>query len=367
MTKVLHLIETDEPGGAETVLVEIADRCRDEYDSIGLVLKEGWTSEQLRARGIPVIHHPLRHPFDVGWVARMVRLIRRYNVGVIHSHEFTTNVYATAAARVAGVPIICVTHGKNYYPDRLYRRIACRLVARLADRFIAVSDDLAGFISARIGIPASGIMTLPNGIDTDRFTPSPREPGLRAVLGLEADDYVLIVVAALFEMKGHRDLLQAVGLLRDEMPDLRVLLVGDGSYRTSLEALVGELHIDDRVGFLGHRNDIPDLLRLSDLFVLPSYSEGMPISILEAMASGVPVVATNVGGVGEVITSGITGHLVAPGDPAALAGKIVECHRHPEAMAAMAENARASVVERFSMKTMMARYKALYRELLEAD
>lgn len=365
LCKVMHTIETSEPGGAETILVQIADGLRNEYDPQGLLLTEGWTSSELKVRGIPVYLNQLRRSFDLGWVQRTVRLIREKNIKLLHSHEFTSNSYALLAARVAGVPVICTAHGKNYYPDQFYRRQAYRLVARYSNKFVAVSEDLKSFLVDRIGISENKIVVVHNGIDTEKFKGSNfNRVEIRRDMGLMPQDYVIVVVAALFEMKGHKDLLKSISKLGDIQQKLKVLFIGDGPYKKQLVRLTRKLGLENKIVFTGFRDDIAELLSASDLFVLPSYSEGLPISVLEAMSVGLPVIATDVGGMREIITDGETGYLVPAKDVDALAMTIRWCIENKNTIDEISSAGSAYVRAKFSMENMLVNYRRIYCELL---
>lgn len=363
--KVIHTIETGEPGGAENILVQIANGLRDEYEPAGVVLEKGWTSTELERLKIPVVHLPLARSFDLSWALRLRDYIRKNNIRLIHAHEFTSNAYSLVAARLAGIPVICTVHGKNYYPERYYRRVAYRQAARFADAFIAVSGDLRDFLVSRVGIPRSRITVIHNGIDTAIFNRDNFDRRrLREALQIPDDAYVVIVVAALFEMKGHRDLIAALGMLKDAARKLCVLFVGDGPYKSRLQELAAAIDNGVSIRFLGFRNDIAELLAVSDLSVLPSYSEGLPVSVLEAMSSGMPVIATDVGGLREVIRDGENALLVPPAQPTVLAEKIGLCMRDRPLVERLARRARADVIDAFAIESMLDSYRKLYRKLI---
>ncbi len=363
--KVIHAIETGEPGGAEAILVQLAISLSDGYEPIGLVMEEGWTSRELTSRGILVECIPLEKSFDLSWVAKAVRFIKENNVELIHSHEFSCNVYLTLAAKIARVPVICTAHGKNYYPERYYRRFAYRRVAAMADSFVAVSQDLKDFIVDAIGIKPKRINVVLNGVNIDQFEQKQYDSEkIRAELSLAENNFVIVVVAALFEMKGHKDLMQALSLLGEQGKSVKLLFVGDGYYRSNLMALSKQLGLDDKINFLGFRSDVAQILAASDLFILPSYSEGLPVSVLEAMAAKVPVIATRVGGLGELINDGVNGYLVEPKAAEQLADKIKYCIDSPASAEAISKAAYTLVNKQFSGEAMLEQYLAIYRKLL---
>jgi len=347
--------------------VQLADSLRDEYEPLGLVMEKGWTSAELEKRNILVECIPLEKSFDVSWVTQAVKFIKKNNVKLIHSHEFSCNAYLTIAAKIARVPIICVAHGKNYYPEKYYRRFAYRRVAAMAEAFVAVSNDLKDFIVDAVAIPPKRIQVIHNGIDIDQFERKQYDSKkIRAELKLQPDDYVIIVVAALFEMKGHKDLLQAMSQCSAHEKQIKLLFVGDGDYRSELVKLTKQLNLENTVVFAGFRSDVAHMLAISDLFILPSYSEGLPVSVLEAMAARVPVIATRVGGLAELIDHGVNGYLVAAKAPQQLADTIKSIIASPVSVDDIREAAYALVCESFGSHAMLEQYRKIYRRLISA-
>lgn len=365
--KILHLIETTEPGGAETVFAELASCRDDQFHSVGGVLASGWASQALGARGTSVHYFPLDRSFDIFWIGKLVSFIRREQIDLIHAHEFTMNCYASLAAQRAGVPIVCTVHGKNYYSDRLYRRAAYRWVARRAGAFVAVSADLKTFLMQRVGIAGEQISVVHNGIDTRRFkTSAEQRITSRRRLECDANAFVVLVVAALFAVKGHDELLRAMPSLIHRRPDTLLLLAGEGPMEPTLRSLARELGIEQHVRFLGFRSDVPDLLAAADAFVLPSHSEGLPICIIEAMAADVPVIATAVGGVPEIIRDEENGLLVPDRSPDRLACAILRVATEPDLAPQLCRLAQRTVSNEFSFTRMVDAYHGIYRGLLNS-
>ncbi len=364
--KVLHIIETPGTGGAERVLVDIATRLPSGFTSIGVMMCESWTGRELARHGIPVTVMPLRRSFDAGWPLRFARFIREQGVDLVQSHEFTASVYATAGARLAGIPIVCTTHGKNYWPFARYRRMAYRWTAGNAAAFVAVSRDLGGFISQTLGISGERVTVIRNGIDTDGF---PRDPvaraRVRADLGVQDQQVLVLACGELAEVKGHEVLLRALPGIIAAHPGVLVAIAGDGPLRSRLEAVARETGIAANVRFLGFRRDVPALLNAADLFVMPSLSEGLPLAILEAMAAKVPIVATAVGGVPELIQPGRTGWLVPAGDGAALAAGLSDAltggvASHRDIVVAAAQLCR----EQYALSATVNAYADCYRRAM---
>jgi glycosyltransferase involved in cell wall biosynthesis len=359
--RVVHVIETPGPGGAEKVLVDVATGLPSSYESFGLMLCESWTGRELTTRGVPVSVMPLQKAFDTSWPVRFAKYLREHRIGLVHSHEFTGNCYAAAGARLAGVPIVCTTHGKNYWPYRFYRRQAYRWVCNNAHAFVAVSTDLAQFAAATLGVKSNRVRIVRNGIDTRAFEPDTilREQ-TRDRLMLQPSELLILSVGELTEVKGHEYLLRAFARMKGQSSNLTLAIAGDGPLRAHLESLASESGIAARVKFLGHRRDIKALLNAADVFVMPSLSEGLPLAILEAMAIGLPIIATAVGGVPEVIKSGETGWLVQPQQPEALASTLCNVLQNESERRRIGNSAQVLCRRDYALDATIRDYVRLY-------
>jgi glycosyltransferase involved in cell wall biosynthesis len=363
MTKrVLHLIESSGPGGAETVLMKlVAALDRAKYRSVVCLLKDGWLHGQLRARGFDTVILPQSKGLSPGWIPRCVNLARREKIDLLHAHEFAMNTYGSIVSRLTGIPIITTVHGKAYYGEKWRRRAAYRFAARQS-RMVAVSEDIKNFLIDRVGIKGRDLTTIRNGIDIDAYSRAHSENGNNGA-GRGQCGPVIGTVGNLYPVKGQTYLLKAIAAVAQSFPDVTCLIAGRGQLLGALQAETARLGIGDRVHFLGFRQDIPELLREMDIFVLPSLSEGLPLSALEAMAAGKPVIATDVGGTSEAVLDGRTGFLVPPEDPQALSDKITHLLRHRELAGCFGEAGRERVAQYFSLQTMTKRYEALYDEV----
>jgi glycosyltransferase involved in cell wall biosynthesis len=358
---VLHLIETSGPGGAEKLLLSlVAHLDASRYWSVACLLKRGWLSDQLAAQGVETIIVPQNGRLDTRWLRRVIEVIRRYGVNVLHAHEFAMNTYGSLVATITGVPIVTTIHGKNYYADKWRRRLAYRLVSRLS-YMVAVSADIKRHLAEKVGVREDRVITIPNGIDLSAYDSqrSHREE-VRRTLGVDNGTLLLGAIGNLYPVKGHTYLLRAVALLHGGGLPVKLVIAGRGALLDDLRAETTRLGIARDVAFLGFREDVPALLPALDVFVLPSLSEGLPLSALEAMATGMPVVATRVGGAPEVVAHGESGLLVPPADPTALAEavRVVLCDR--EVARRFAETGRRIVETRFSLARMLGQYEALY-------
>lgn len=233
----------------------------------------------------------------------------------------------------------------------------------MVDQFVTVSRDLARWLVEDIGLPRSKVLTICNGVDTHRFCPGGRQVA-RAALGIGPEAIVIGTVARLDPVKDQAGLLRAFSRVADD-PRALLLLAGDGPCRPELETTVSELGLDGRVRLLGERDDVPSVLAAMDVFVLCSIGEGISNTILEAMATGLPVVATRVGGNPELVVDGETGFLVEPRSPAALAAPLRRYLEDPGLLAHHGRSARDLAEAEFSLERMVGAYEQLYERLLD--
>ncbi len=365
MKTILHLIETSGPGGAERMLISLVEALpKHEYRSLICLLKEGWLNDDLRRRGFETVIIPQPRTVDVNWLWAVCHLVRDRRVDLMHSHEFAMNTYASLVSLITGIPQIATVHGKNYYYKRWDRRLAYRFVARNG-RMVAVSEDCRRFLSDNVGIPLENILTIYNGVSTERYEQSsPIRAEIRSALGVTMDQPVIGTVGNLYPVKGQTFLVQAMSMIVRHKPDCRLIIAGRGELESELRKEAQKLGIERNVLFLGYRADIPELLQAMDVFVLPSNSEGLSLSILEAMAAGKPVVATAVGGNPEIILDGKTGYLVSPGNVDALAERIMYLLENPTSARAIGQRSHVHVMQEFSLSRMVNEYLSQYGELL---
>lgn len=360
---VAHLIETDGPGGAERVVVYLVSRLAT-YGIHNVVLLpaqgEGWLAAQLPQGRVQVVPVPLLGvPLLTSF--RAVRdALRAHRPAVAHSHEFTMGVLGAAAGRWLGIPHVLTMHGGRYYMTQLHRRLALALSASVSARVVAVSQTVAAQLAEDLIPQPRRIQTIPNGIPD---MPDVR-PTLRQELGVPADARLIVTVGNLYAVKGHADLLQALAAVAAHVPwPVHLAIAGRGPEEAALRELARSLGLSDRVHLLGLRNDIPNVLRSADVFVLPSRSEALPLALLEAMRAARAIVATEVGEIPRALQDGEAGLLARPGDVAGLAAALRHLVTNPAAAQALAERARAVAAERYDIDRMAERYLALYQEV----
>jgi glycosyltransferase involved in cell wall biosynthesis len=320
------------------------------------------TLEQLAAAGVRFLGLGRRRKLDVWTWATLERFLRRERVQVLHAHKFGSNVWGTLVGRMARVPVILAhEHTWSYEGQPLRRLLDRELVARGADVFIAVSrEDQRRMIEVE-RIDPGRTLFIPNGVPA---SPGPSGHDVRAELGIDATVPVIGTVGSLRAQKAHHVLLRATVELARDRPGIQVLIAGDGPERESLGRLAAELGVADSVRFLGARGDVPDVLRALDVAVCSSDFEGSPLAVMEYMDAALPIVATSVGGVPDLIEHGVHGLLVAAEDPRALARAIAEMLSDPDRAREMGARARERRRREFDIDTLVHRLEDLYRELL---
>lgn len=362
--QVLHSLNV---GGGEVLAKAIALQAEEAIRPVFALLDElGILGQELKENGYTVKVLGRQPGFDIGCASRLRQFVRQESVSLIHAHQYGPLLYS-AAARLPGrrVPILFTEHGRDSPDFRRPKRVwANRLLLARHDRFVAVGESVRRALVEFEGLPRERIDVIYNGCDLAAYDPRRvlREQK-RSDLGLGKDDFVVMQVARLNRLKDQPTALRAMQVLAGHISDARLIFVGDGEDRSALEELTRELQLADRVSFLGSRSDVPALLQAADVFLLSSVSEGIPLTLIEAMASGLPCVATNVGGVPEVATDGETGLLAAAGDHAGLADQLLRLASEPSLRKRMGEEGRRQAVEKYSASRMYGQYLHLFREM----
>jgi glycosyltransferase involved in cell wall biosynthesis len=299
-------------------------------------------------------------------VGRLSSVIARFRPDIVNSHLFRATAVAAPVARWHRARAVETYHGREGWrrpgPAGL-RFLPDRLIGRLLDGVIAVSEAARTFLIRGKGYRADRITVVPNGRDLSVYAPGPAREAARKELGLDLAVPLVGVVGRLEAQKGHAYLLDAWPAVVGEFPDARLVLVGDGSLRTALETQARAREVAGSVIFAGFRADVPRLLDAIDVLCLPSLYEGMPLTAIEASAMARPVVATAVDGTPEVVHDGVTGRLVPPADPAALARALGDVLREPEQARRMGRAGRALVLERFDLDRQVEATARVYRSL----
>jgi glycosyltransferase involved in cell wall biosynthesis len=361
--RVVHYVDSDVFGGSEEAALHLMaslDRARWEpvllYHADPRIarLVDGAERLGVRTHAVSRVSQGRR----IAGLLHLRRAIRAERPAIFHAHLSWPLAckYGVLAAWLAGVPAIVAT-AHLYVEPRGTRRPP--VMFRPIRRIIAVSDEVKARYAVELRVPARKLAVVRNGIRVP-LSVRPADPALRAELVRGRPDYVVLTPARLHEQKGHVFLLAAAA----EVPDATFVLAGDGPLRAELESRARELGVAERCVFLGHRSDVPDLLAAADLLVLPSLYEGLPVSVLEAMAAQRPVVATAIGGTDEAVTHEVAGLLVPPRDPIALASAIRRIRADPALAHRLAAAGRERVEREFSSEVMARKVMRIYDEVM---
>jgi sugar transferase (PEP-CTERM/EpsH1 system associated) len=317
----------------------------------------GVLAPKLEAMLVPVFCLDKQPGIRLGLIRRLRRVFGEIAPDVVHSHQIGGLLYAGPAARRARVPLVVHTeHGKENYAGSWRRRWLGRWSGRYAARFFCLSEDLAAAVRQSRIVSPDKIAVIRNGIDTRRFRPTGRGPALRRALGIPDHAPVVGTVARLTEVKRQDVLLRGFAKLRESLPGAHLLVVGDGPLAGTLRQLGTELGIDSNAHFVGEQAVPEAYYEVMDVFALTSRSEGMPQTIMEAFAAGVPVVASRVGGIPEMVENGRSGILFESGDETGLAGALGTVLGNTELAARIREAAKDRVEEKFHVRRMAAEY-----------
>lgn len=364
--RVLHLITSLPVGGAEDLVAAMVTgldprRFQVQAATIG---PPGSVGEELTRTGYPVLSLGLdlkRTPF-LRIVARVRALLREVKPEILHTHLYHPNLYGRLASLGMGLKGVVASVHNSYTRVKLHRCLWNFLLSGVTDKVLVSSPRVWRDVHTWDRVAAPRLEILPYGIRLNNLDDSLDPALVRSELGVSG--FVLGVVGRLEEQKGHRFLLAALPEIVREIPDLVVLLVGEGRENGNLKRQAKELGVGPLVSFLGTRRDLPRLFRAMDLFVQPSLWEGLPLTLLMAMGTGLPVVGTRVSGMTEVIEDGRNGRLVAPGDSQALGRVILELYHRPDLRRRMGQAARRTIVEKHSQEAMLQSLEQLYLQIM---
>lgn len=349
-----------DPGGTERQMTELIRRLDDARFRVHVVClrKEGGWLPKVTSRAASVVE------FRISGFARLATALqiwrfaqwcRRERIAVLHTCDFYSNIFGLVGGALARVPVR-IGSRRELNPDKTEGQIRLqRLAYRFASRVVANSPAAAAILRTE-GVPSSAVVMIPNGVDASAYPEKTDRSDVRTV----------ITVANLRPEKNHETLIAAAAQLASSCPNLRYQIVGDGSRRAALEKLAAKHGVEQIVEFLGHREDVPALLAAADIFVLPSRSEAFPNGAIEAMAAGLPVVASAVGGLLDLVETGRTGILVPPSDPEPLAVAIRSLYEDPQRAREMGREARREVRAQYSFDRMVAAFDDLYDRELRA-
>lgn len=365
---VMQIIDSMSLGGAEVLLRDLTHVLLSSEHRVSVCYNtDGPIAKEIEAMGVPITRLPRFGRVDLFLLWRIFRKIRQLKPDLVHTHLFKSDFHGLLAARLAGTPVVistlhnCPNWAKNPILGNIYGANA-----RLADRIIAVSDEVRDYAIHYSHIDPNKITTIANGIPLARFEHN-RSAGalIRQEFNVPSGSPVIGIIARLTEQKDHDNFLHAAQIILQAVPETYFLIVGDGPLGESLKALAVTLGIRNSIIFCGTRQDIPSMMSAIDILVFSSRWEGLPVALLEGMASSLPVVATKVGGIPGVIQNGITGFLVPPADPDALAYYCNVLIKDATLRERLGKAGCAHVQANYSMDSMTNKIISLYQSLLQ--
>ena len=367
---VLHIIESSETGGAETVFLDLVTRLdAKEYNNIAGLFYEGWLSRKLAEKNVEPAVFSTRGSFDIALLLKLATFVRRNDIHLIHSHLFGANVYSSCAGKISNVPVISTFHGTmDVNPDNKLTKCKFWLVNKLSSVVVYVSKNLKNYyLDMKLG-SSSKSLVIYNGIDLDQYSKKSAfsKHDIRTELSLSKDDVLVGAVGDLRKPKGYEDLLHAALILKSRYGKVKFVIAGSLTDEiVNYQERIRNNGLAKTVFFLGHRSDIPNILRCLDIFVLPSLSEGFSLSTIEAMAMEVPVIVTRCGGPEEIVTNGKSGIVVAVNSPNEIALAITRILSDDVLAKKFAIQGRKAVEAMFSIDKMIRSYSELYQNVVE--
>ena len=366
---VCHVIHALGVGGAEVLVDIMVRQLSDQFRCLVAVLDDvGEIGLQLQADGF-VVEHLHRQPgIDRGCAKRLRAFADQNNVDILHAHQYTPFFQAMLSRGLLGRrPVLFTEHGRHF-PDSSSRKrsIVNRLLLKRRDRLVGCGEAVRQALIDNEGLPADRCDVVYNGVDLQSLGSgdAAKRNTLRSSFGFSEDDFVAVQVARLHELKDHLTAIATIDEARKHNPHIKLLIVGEGDQRESIEKEIQHRNVESNVVLAGNRNDIADLLAASDCFLMTSISEGIPLTIIEAMAARLPVISTAVGGIPEMITDGKSGFLSQAKDSASLASHLVRLSQDAALQKSVAEAGHVRAEESFSIQSMLSGYANMYQEMI---
>jgi len=361
MKRVLHFIGSLEMGGTENMLLLYLKNTKSKNleHSVCTLYSGGALEKEFQSAGIKVYCLGIKGKFSLPIaIARFKKLVEELHPNIIHSYLLQENLVARLVGKLTNTKVICGKRDTDRHKSRW--KVALDLSTMgMAELHVSNSREGANELTA-YGLPHQKIKYIPNGKDLKKFDLPIGKIEAKKRIGCSENEILLGCIARLYEFKGQKYLIQALPSVLGKYPKAKIVLVGGGSMEESLQELAKSLGVEEKVLFLGERKDIPELLKAFDLFVFPSLREGMPGALMEAMASGLPVIATNIDGNNELIVDGENGVLVSPERPQQISAKIILLLENKEMAERLGEKAKETIEKKFSIDNMVTQIDSLY-------
>lgn len=364
--KLLHIVYSLEMGGLENFVVNfLKELDRKQFEVSVCCFKRGVLEDNIKEMGIDVHYFNKRKGIDLLLFFQIANLLRRKNIDIVHTHNPCPWLYGGVGAILAGIKALVHTEHSNISVKQKKLAVAERLLSKFTSVVVGDSVKVSNYLVEKQRIKKEKVVTILNGIDVAKFK---KEAGLvrkSNVLKISNDAKVIGIVGRLEAVKDHNTLINAFSEVAKNNTSLFLVIVGDGSLRKKLETKVAMKKLSQKVLFMGNCQNVHEILKVIDLFVLCSLSEGLSLALLEAVASGIPVVATRVGGNSEVIVDGETGFLVSPGNFVELAQKMACLLENRHLAKSFAEKGRIRIEERFNLVKMVKLYEEIYNRCFQ--
>ena len=358
---ILHVVISFSIGGLEKFVLDFIEITKDQYVH-SVVCLENIGELALNNDNSNFFCLNIEEGLKFNAIFQICRLIKDNRIDILHTHNEKAQFYGSIAGFLSKIPVVHTKHGKN--ETNIKSRIRNNLISRFCSKIVAVSEDSAMQCIKEELINKCKVKTILNGINTDYFSPRKTSLAIKNLLDIKGENVVFGIVARLAVVKDHATLLLACQILKKLGNKFQLLVIGDGPLMSDLVSMVKSLELDSHVLFLGTRHDIQDILNILDIYVLSSISEGISLTLLEAMSCCLPVVATDVGGNPEVVIDGATGFIVPPKHPSLLAEKLLVLMKDSKLRKKMGNLGRERVVSHFSLSETANGYKKLYSEIL---
>ena len=366
MIKILHLIDTTGPGGAETVFVQLCTLLdKQQYEPCVIISGPGWVYDSLVAQGISPYIINAKKGFNFSYLREILQLVKHKNINLIQAHLFGASVYAAIVGLISRKPVVATLHGAvDISHDERFIFLKRLILKWGVKSLVVVSVQLASEIANRIKFKQNRINVIHNGVDLDKFRLQ-KSGRLRKKYNIPDNSIVLGCVGNIRKAKGYPYLLNACAILKAKKLEFNLIIAGEGKgpLYEELQIQLKKLNLVDDIFFEGFVSDVPEFLSNIDIFVLPSISEGFSITTVEAMASGLPIVATRSGGPETILLDRETGLLVPPESGESIAAGIELLMKTPDLCTAMSKKAKAEAKNKYSLQKMINHYHGLYQNL----
>lgn len=363
--KVLHVIDEAGTGGAESVFIDIVTNISKEYKPVVVIGGVGWLNDQLVKRGIKPIIIDAKGSINIKYLIRLLKIIRKYKINLIHAHLLGSSVYCSLAGLLLGVPVISTFHGViDVAPDERFRWLKMNIINIGSKKIVAVSEYLKRQLIEQNALSEKKMKVVYNGLDFKHLEIHSNKD-LRSEIDAEQEEVIIGAVGNINSAKGYEYFVNAISMVSKQNYKIKVVIAGEGrpDREQELKRQIDALGLNRVIYLLGFRDDVFKILNGIDIFVLPSISEGFSIATIEAMSCKKPVIVTESGGPEEIVTNDYNGILIKTGSEGDLADGIIRVleGKYPETMI---ENAYKTVQNRFTLANMIHAYENIYRELL---